>query len=239
MEITCTHCHKRLQLADDKVPARAFTVACPGCQGKIRVDPAAGREGSGLPAEPDSGTPHPDPPAGDAPAAPRPADGPDGAAGELPPLRPQEEELLSAVAPVAFLVRLGRSGVATSAGCDRIADGLRQIGMRDVRQLDDLEQAVADLIETDASIVVVVMDKAPPPPCEPLRPLEALPYSVRRRTLIALVARNVTSLDGMVAFLLQVNCLINAADLDRLPLYLRRALLHQLRLYRHWSIETD
>ena len=32
---------------------------------------------------------------------------------------------------------------------------------------------------------------------------------------------------------------ISAADLDRLPLYLRRAFLHHLRLYQHWSIDTD
>ena len=43
----------------------------------------------------------------------------------------------------------------------------------------------------------------------------------------------------MVAFLLQVNCLINASDLEQLPVLLRRALLHHLRLYRHWAIETD
>ena len=111
--------------------------------------------------------------------------------------------------------------------------------MREVLELDDLEEAVETLVETDAGIVVVVMDKAPPPPCEPLWPLEALPFSVRRRTFVALVAGNVPTLDGMVAFLLQVNCLINTSDLGQLPVLLRRAHLHHLRLYRHWAIETD
>ena len=47
MEITCSHSGKRLQLADDKVPARPFAIGCPGCRQKIRVDPTAPAPTSG------------------------------------------------------------------------------------------------------------------------------------------------------------------------------------------------
>ena len=65
-----------------------------------------------------------------------------------------------------------------------------------------------------------------------------IPYPVRRRIFVALTASNVATLDGMVAFMLQVNCLIKSSDLPRLPYYLRRAVLHHLRLYQHWEMEA-
>jgi hypothetical protein len=84
---------------------------------------------------------------------------------------------------------------------------------------------------------LIWMDKAAPPPCKPLEPLHKLPMDVRRRTFIVLMADNVRSLDGQVAFYLQVNCLVNSQEIPRLPSLLRRALLHHLRLYRAWDEE--
>src|SRR3712207_4672795 len=39
MVITCQQCTARLQLADTKIPARAFTVRCPKCQHVISAQP--------------------------------------------------------------------------------------------------------------------------------------------------------------------------------------------------------
>ena len=39
MIIACTHCSMRLQVDDDKVPARSFTLRCPKCQNIVHADP--------------------------------------------------------------------------------------------------------------------------------------------------------------------------------------------------------
>lgn len=39
MEITCTECQKLINLPDDKLPKdKAFSITCPGCKEKVRVD---------------------------------------------------------------------------------------------------------------------------------------------------------------------------------------------------------
>ena len=101
--------------------------------------------------------------------------------------------------------------------------------------METLDDAVDNLMETEAGILLIRMGKASPPPCEPLQPLERLSYDVRRRTFVVMMADNVRSLDGQLAFYLQVNCLIATQDCTRLAALVRRALLHHLRLYRYWT----
>src|SRR5438874_8794675 len=52
MVLTCSHCNARLQLADAKVPARAFTVRCPKCQASINAQPASTNGHDAEPAMP-------------------------------------------------------------------------------------------------------------------------------------------------------------------------------------------
>ncbi len=151
---------------------------------------------------------------------------------EMPRLRRADRELLGSIVPEAYLVDLGTAPIAG------LAAGLERIGMEEVRRFDSLDNALDALADSGAGILVIRMDKASTPPCAPLEPLERLSYAERRRTFVVLVANNVKSLDGQVAFFLQVNCLINAQDAGRFSALVRRALLHHLRLYRHWTIET-
>lgn len=248
MRISCTHCGKNLGIPDDKVPAKPFALTCPSCQKRFRVDPAEQERGTapaaaaeapaGAPAEP-VGPPGPpqEPPGAAAPGseelkqeqeeeAPPPPDRP------LPRLRPQEASLLASIESLAYVVNLGVPPEP------RIATALEQLGIAEVREFDDLAAAVEANSEIEAGILVIRMDKASAPPCEPLAPLGLIPFGVRRRIFVALMAPNVATLDGMVAFLLQVNCLIKSSDLPRLPYFLRRALLYHLRLYQHWDMEV-
>ncbi len=224
MKVTCEHCSKALTLADDKAPARPFQLTCPACHKNFVVAAdrvAADRESAPAAAQAPAKGGGRDT---DAPAA---AD-----AGEMPKLRPAEKELLSSIVPEAFVADLGQSPPGS------LTAELERLGMEEVRHFTSLDDALDVLSDTGAGILVVRMDKASAPPCVPLEPLERLSYAERRRTFVVLVADNVKSLDGQVAFYLQVNCLINAQDAGRFAPLVRRALLHHLRLYRHWKIET-
>lgn len=204
MRVDCEHCGKALQVPDDKVPDGAFTLTCPGCREKIRVDPAPETATSAHDVEHD---------------------------GELRSLRGHEVELLDSLSPVAFVAHLeGGEGGDHSA----LNAQLKTLGMKEIRHFGDLAQACERAEEAEAGILLVRMTKAPAPPCEPLEPIYKLPFKARRRTFVALVADNVRTLDGQVAFYLQVNCLVHGSELPRLAVPLRRALLHDLRLYRHW-----
>lgn len=235
MQITCTGCRRQLNLPDEKVPSQPFALTCPACKSRIHVDPSA-------PAAAKTAAPSPSPApaagAGEGEPAPK-AGGASPTAGgaadfePLPPIRDLDKELLAELYPIAALVRLG------AAAPERFEAGLRLLGMEEVRHYSDLAAATDEMLDIDFAIVLILTDRATPPPCEPLKPLYDLPLSVRRDTFVALVADNVRSLDGQTAFYLQVNCLINAQDTTKFPVHLQRALLFHLRHYRHWGVSAD
>ncbi len=229
MRVTCQHCAKALNLADDKVPAGSFQLTCPACKksfvvGADRVGADRAAAGGAVAGRE---TPPPATEGGRGAGESAPAAG-----AEMPSLRPAERDLLGTIVPAAFVVDLGASPLG---GLDA---ELERLGMEDVRHFTSLEDAVDVLADAGAGILVIRMDKASTPPCEPLEPLGRLGYGERRRTFVVLVADNVKSLDGQVAFYLQVNCLINAGDAGRFAPLVRRALLYHLRLYRFWTIES-
>jgi CheY-like chemotaxis protein/DNA-directed RNA polymerase subunit RPC12/RpoP len=39
MDYTCTNCEKTIQIPDEKVPDKPFTIACPHCKTKNKIDP--------------------------------------------------------------------------------------------------------------------------------------------------------------------------------------------------------
>ena len=215
MRITCDNCSKELELPDEKVPDRAFSVACPSCSHRIVVDPDAGPEGATEEAV---------------------SEGIEEAQipvrGRLTPLRSTDVALLENQPPIAFVAH---QDVEPSP---RVTRELQRIGMQEVRDFGDLQEACDFLLESEAAVLLVRMAKASAPPCEPLTPIYRLPLDVRRQVLVALMADNVKSLDGQVAFYLQVNCLLSAREMDTMAADLRRALIYHLRLYRHWNVEA-
>lgn len=247
MRIDCDSCGKAMQVPDEKVPDRAFTLTCPGCQNKITVDPAA-KPASEEPAPtaPPAAAPAAPAPAATAPAAtappapapasPSPATNPGAAlestgahaVGGLRALRSNEVELLEQITPLALVVDVD---VAPDESIDM---QLKLAGMKDIHHLASLSEAVERAEELEAGMLVIRMSKAPAPPCEPLDPLYRMPSRARRRTFTVLMADNVRTLDGQVAFYLQANCLINAQETAGMAVALRRALLFHLKHYRHW-----
>ena len=220
MRITCDSCGRALELPDAKVPNRRFSVACPSCQHKIAVDPTATAPGPGAPGPIAPGPPAPGPP-------PQPA----ADAGELRPLRGPDRELLES-RPMAAVI--AHQDVAVDP---RLETELQRLDFREIHHCSSLDEACAVVRENDVSLLLVHLHKASAPPCEPLEPIYRLDFEQRRSVFVALLADNVKTLDGQVAFYLQVNCLIATADVPNLAPHLRRALLHDLRLYRHWRQE--
>ena len=258
MNISCGECGQQFNLPDEKVPQRAFSIACPACKGRIVVDPTQGAAPAAAP--PPAATAPPSPaaalsaPAQAAPAAPAAAAAPSpapaapssagsqnaerdafvdtGTFTRLTPLRSTDLKLMEGIPPIAYVVN------HELEADQEITKNLQKIGMEEVRNFSDVAEACEHLQENEAAILMVRMTKASAPPCQPLEPIYKLPFDVRRRTFVALVAENVKPLDGQVAFYLQVNCLLSSQEPGAMPIKLRRALLHHLRLYRFWDVEV-
>jgi hypothetical protein len=212
MQITCTGCRRQLNLPDEKVPAQPFALTCPACKTKIHVNPSALSAAAPGAAAPGAAAQEFEP---------------------LPPVRDLDKELFGELHRIAAVVRLAAVPV------ERFEAGLRLLGMEEVRHYDSLAAATEEMLDVDFAVLLLVMDRATAPPCEPLKPLYDLPLSVRRGTFVALAADNVRSLDGQTAFYLQVNCLINSQEPARIPGQLLRALLFHLRHYRHWGVRAE
>ncbi len=251
MNISCGECSQQFNLPDEKVPQRAFSIACPACKGRIVVDPTQGAAPAAAPPQAAAAPAAPAPVAPASPAAPSPApsapaDPPraespgserdplvdTGTFTRLTPLRSTDLKLMEGIPPIAYVVN------HELEADQEITKNLQKIGMEEVRNFSDVAEACEHLQENEAAIFLVRMTKASAPPCKPLEPIYKLPFDVRRRTFVALMAENVKPLDGQVAFYLQVNCLLSSQEPGAMPIKLRRALLHHLRLYRFWDVEV-
>lgn len=236
MLIVCEHCQRQLNLPDEKIPSHRFALTCPGCKGRMEVDP---EEASAAPAPAPA-------PAGEEAAGEEAAAAPsstasgadDGGAGgrkfmPLPPLRELDRELLD------HLPRLAGIANPTGGPTAHLEAGLKLLEMDEVRVFDTIEAATEAMLETDLSVLLVVLERATAPPCAPLAPIQRLPLPARRKTFVALMAPNVRNLDGQTAFYLQVNCLLSTQDIPRFPADLHRALVFHLRHYRFWGIQPE
>ena len=247
MRIVCEHCAKPLNLPDDKIPDRPFTMTCPACKGRLHIDPSRledpGDETRAVHPEPPASQPAPSfapPPA--AAAATEPVWSPSGSHRQrsphdtgsltrITPLSPADQQLLDHSPPIALVVSLGLPPAP------ELTELLQLIGMEEVRHLTDLGAACDEALESEVGILLVRVDKAAAPPFEALAPIYKLPAEIRRKVFVALLAENVRSLDGQAAFYLRVNCVLSSQEMESFPLKLRRALLHHLRLYRFWNAE--
>ena len=253
MNISCGECSQQFNLPDEKVPQRAFSIACPACKGRIVVDPTQGAAPVPPAAAPSAAAPPAAAPqapgvqaSGAQPQAPAPvepssssSDDPDrdtmvdtGTFTRLTPLRSTDLKLIEGIPPIAYVVNHDLSAD------QEVTRNLQKIGMEEVRNFTDVAEACEHLQENEAAIFLVRMTKASAPPCQPLEPIYKLPFDVRRKTFVALMAENVKPLDGQVAFYLQVNCLLSSQEPGAMAIKLRRALLHHLRLYRFWDVEV-
>ena len=229
MLIACQHCRKQLNLPDEKIPDRPFAINCPNCKQRLQIDPANPPVPAAQ-ATPPAAAPPPAP----APPAPAAAQAPaiapwTGSFAPMVPLHGTEHQIFSKLYPVGGMVDLG------TGEAEWMKPVLKEIGVQDIEVFESLEATVEALREIELGVLLIRVDKASLPPFEPLQPLSQLPLNLRRRTFVALLADNLRSLDGQLAFFLQVNCLINAREVAKIPGLLRRAILFHLKHYRYWT----
>lgn len=212
VKVVCPHCERSMGLDAEKVPDRPVSYKCPGCQGRIVVDKEKLLGGGG---------------ASEVEETPREED--DGRAASSP------ERLAlppGATLPHGFLVAEDET---------LAAEIRRRLEPHDCRleNLDSAEVARQRALIEPPPLIVFGTSSVERPPLEALAPLTNLPPRERREVLVALVAGNVKTLDGNLAFLFGVDLLVNTKDLDRLPAALYEAVRYHHRLYRSFRAALE
>ncbi len=214
MQTTCPSCSQAILVDDAKIPERAFSIRCPRCKTTVRMP------GKGAPADaaPSAPTPLPSQPEAAQPPAAGPSQGP-AAASQIEPEPPghrgralvalHDKSQVEAVSPV--LIRLGFN-VDASEGDD---DAVRHV-----------EQGVYNLLLATRSIAPA--DQAP----TFYQRLSRLSADSRRRVFVSLVGNDYRTGDGMQAFTLAADLVLNPRDLGSCGVAMREALSDRQRLYQ-------
>lgn len=101
-----------------------------------------------------------------------------------------------------------------------------------VEPLADVATARGRLQQEPQPLLVYVAGALSKPPYGPLEPLQVVGPRERRQLFLVLVADNVKTLDGNLAFLYGVNLLIHKQHLAQAPSLIASALAHHRQLYR-------
>lgn len=251
MIIACTHCSMRLQVDDEKVPARSFTLRCPKCQNIVHADPPVEPHHEGalmVGNSPASGHPR-----FESPAPPYQLDQfPDkvGAESEQEQANVDGTELLRLLS--AVLKRGTRS-------TDRTHDDLKWEARRVLVCVgDDQREAVArNLAASDCQVYVaenkaqaiermrdermdIIILSAGFDPAEQgaaymTREINALRPAERRRVFLVQLSELGRTLDAHGAFINNVNLIVNVDDVNDMTPALERSLRDFNDLHRSYN----
>lgn len=137
-------------------------------------------------------------------------------------------DLLSVMPPlhekVAFLV------VQNGALAPLLREGLEEIGFFVKETFTDPKEAALPIQQDLPGLVLAQFNEVPAPPFPDLAPMIALPPAARRKVFFALLGKGLKTLDGNQAFLYQVNCIIDIAELSKFHHHLVSALSFDLVL---------
>jgi predicted Zn finger-like uncharacterized protein len=247
MIIVCPNCSTRLQIDDDKVPSRPFSVRCPKCSNNVSsavASPAS--EQSALAV-------------GDSPStASRRFDlGRTAPAFDLEPKAVSNSNKVEpdyAVKTLLDLLRQAATGISTEEG------GLNPRHRRKVlvctsgqyreavaRQLaennyqvfvaDETRQAIETMRSNPLQVVLLEgqFDAAEQGAAFVVREINVLRASHRRRLFFVLLSPSLRTMDAHAAFLNNVNAVVNLADVDQLPEILDIALREFNELYKDFN----
>lgn len=260
MIVICSNCSTRLQLDEAKLPSRPFTIRCPKCQSIINGEPpvATGPADQSALALGDSpaleNVRYKQPKA--APAfkletsvngeeLKAPVNAPSAAAatadgGELARLL---AELLQRSVPKAKAEGLGAGRLAwersralvcvTTLRREMVARLLAESDY-EVFVAEDTSQAIESMREEQLDVVILEAEFDPIEQGAAFvtREVNALRPAQRRRLLFAHLTPTARTLDTHAAFVLNVNLVVNVADLEHLPYALERATRDFKELYR-------
>lgn len=216
MQIKCNACDQGLNIPDEKVPKdRAFSLACPGCRAKIRVDQHLDSRAPESPRE-----------------GPKPEIASQGQAEEIDvspdtpglilstELEDDEEELL--IYDENDQIAL----VLDDAHKDLWVDALEERGFK-IQFARSPEYAVHKMKFTRFHLVVLHENygKVPFHENPVYRLLVEMPMSQRRNIYFVLTGSRFKTLNNMEAFSRSVNAVINEKDMNKLPQILKKSIL--------------
>ena len=243
MIIVCQKCSTRLQIEEDKAPARPFTVRCPKCNTTTEAGSAStpAFEQSALAV---GGSPSTEHRRFEQPTAAR--------AYEIDTEAVQTPESASVDGAVRLLASLLNKDALSGGGLtedrlwkrkvlvctaevhrESIARLLTESGYQ-VYVADDTRQAVERMRANQVAIVILdpQFDLAEQGAAFVIREINVLRPSQRRMLFFALLSPSLRTMDAHSAFLSNVNAIINLTDLEDLPRILDLALRDYNELYK-------
>jgi predicted Zn finger-like uncharacterized protein len=246
MIIVCEKCSTRLQIDEEKSPARPFTVRCPKCSSTTEGSPASpASEQSALAV---GGSPSTEPIRFE-----QPTPAPAYEIGSKPVQTPESNSVDGAVRLLASLLNKNAvSGaeltehlpwkrrkllVCTSeVHREPIARLLTESGYQ-VYVAEDTRQAVERMRSNQLAVVLLEpqFDFAEQGAAFVVREINVLRPPQRRRLFFALLSPSLRTMDAHSAFLNNVNVVVNLTDLQDLPRILDLGLRDYNELYRDFN----
>jgi predicted Zn finger-like uncharacterized protein len=251
MIVVCTHCSMRLQLADAKVPAHAFTIRCPKCQNIINAQPPVNEFVQGALANGHSpATEHPRLDKSPAPVFKPDVEVENEAVAEQPDAAGASAN--DVLRMLAALLQRGASNGEKPLESKRLAWERHRVlvcvepehRQKIARKLADHEYHVFVAENTTQAIErmreermdIVILD----PGFDPIEQgaahvsneINAMRPAERRRTFFAHFTSAARTLDQHAAFVSNVNLIINHADIEQMPRALERSIRDYNDLYR-------
>jgi hypothetical protein len=222
LRVTCQNCQRVTIVDSEKVPDQPVSYRCPSCQSKVIIDKRKILAAEAV-AEPPRAAPA---------AAP--------AVGAHDPTEPGHTSSGSLIVPSDALLEMALPpGESLPPGLLVAED--REAGAQLKRWLEpyycslevvDAAAARERALTDPPPLLVYVADAVSKPPYAPLEPLVTIPPRERRRSFFVLVASNVKTLDGNLAFLYQVDLLLHRQHLSQAPGIFYSALRAHQRMYR-------
>ena len=229
MQATCPQCSNRINIDDTRAPERAFSVKCPKCQTAVRFPGRAAAVAA--PAAP--GSPAPVPAASSlaaAPAAtpPAAAGGSASAVGSEALAQLRREVIESGRGgPTQVLV-----GVPDRAIAGALTLPLTRLG-HTIEVLDTPEEG-GRLLEQGIYGIVIATRTAPVPGKTEMlyARITRLNPDARRRIFLILVGEDLKTGDGIQAFVLQADFVVNPKDASSVEAALLNAMAERNRVYQ-------
>lgn len=249
MIITCTNCSMRLQVDDEKVPARPFTLRCPKCQHLVHAQPpvAASHESSAVTVghSPASGHPRIDAPP---PAPPFKLDASvDRAAAQAEKDSASTSESKELLRLLGALLQQGQQG-ADKWEARRVLvcvrESFRETLARTLAEsqyqvyvAENKAQAIERMRDERMDVIMLSSDFDPVEQGAAYitREVNALRPAERRRLFFVQVADTGRTLDAHAAFINNVNLIVNCEDIEKSPRALERSLRDYNDLYRNFN----
>lgn len=205
MEITCSHCEKKIQVPDEKIPEnKPFSFRCPGCKNKISVDPAS----------------PPDPAAG--------VGFDDADADVEDAFTVSGEDYDASEKPFDFLEEEGRTAMVLENDPEIVKQAGKVLEVMDyhVTVAENVRDALRKMKYHQFDLILLneTFDSSSPDANGVLIYLQRMTMDTRRQMFVALLTQRYNTIDHMAAFLKSVNVVINVKDIAQLDRILARAI---------------